>query len=130
MNIGQRKTFDITILRLEDGVFQVSVIGTDVDGGSAQAAGSVGVIPITFSVTSSKSAEVVNVPFLFTVSGIPAGVPINRYIWDFGDGQGQTTTTPTASHAYQAPGLKTITVTVVPRYGESRTASFQVLVNP
>ncbi len=114
----------------EDGVFQVSVIGTDVDGGSAQAAGSVGVIPITFSVTSSKSAEVVNVPFLFTVSGIPAGVPINRYIWDFGDGQGQTTTTPTASHAYQAPGLKTITVTVVPRYGESRTASFQVLVNP
>jgi len=114
----------------EDGVFQVSVVGTDVDGGSAEASGSVGVIPFQFSVTSSKQAEAVNLPFLFTVTGIPAGVPILRYVWDFGDGQQQTTNTPAVSHSYQAPGLKTITVTVVPRYGDSRTTSFQVLVNP
>jgi len=36
----------------------------------------------------------------------------SRYIWDFGDGQGDTTSRPEAMHSYTADSLYTVTLTV------------------
>jgi hypothetical protein len=112
----------------EDGVFQVTVVGTDVDGGTAEAWGSVAVIPFTFSAGANPTSGPVTTIFTLSVTGIPASVPIERYEWSFGDGTGQTTNTGSTTHGYQTVGLKTITVTIVPRYGSAVSTTFQLLV--
>lgn len=112
-----------------DGVFQATVVGIDVDGGAAEASGSVGVIPFTFSAGGLPTSGPVTTIFSMSVTGIPTSVPINRYEWNFGDGSGsQNTNTGTTTHGYQSVGLKTITVTVVPRYGSAVSTTFQILV--
>jgi PKD repeat protein len=65
---------------------------------------------------------------LFKVEGIPAGVPIERYEWNFGDGSTQSTSSASITHAYGSTGLKTVTVTVHPFHGDSKSASVQVLI--
>jgi hypothetical protein len=112
----------------DDGVFLVEVIGTDVDGGTAVATGSVAVIPISFTASASPSTAPVATNILFRVEGIPATVPIERYEWTFGDGTTQSTSSASITHAYGSTGLKTITVTVHPFHGDSRSASVQVLI--
>ncbi len=112
-----------------DGVFPVTVVGTDVDGGTAEASGSVAVIPFTFTAGGFPTSGPVTTIFTMSVTGIPASVPITRYAWNFGDGSGaQNTNTGTTTHGYQSVGLKTITVTVVPRYGSAVSTTFQILV--
>lgn len=114
----------------DDGIFQVEVRGEDVDGGVAIAGGSVAVVPLSFSVTTSDTSQPVDTIFTFTVTELPATVPIDRIIWNFGDGQVQTTTSKTITHAYQIAGLKTITVTVYPLHGDPKSATLQVVVTP
>jgi hypothetical protein len=114
----------------DDGLFQVEVTGEDVDGGTAEASAGVAVVPFTFSVTSSSGSNPVDTIFTFTVTELPASVPIDRYVWNFGDGQVQTTTSKSITHAYQSPGLKTITVTVYPLRGDPKSATLQVIVTP
>jgi PKD repeat protein len=41
------------------------------------------------------------------------------YEWDFGDGQTQTTTTPTVDHSYSTEGTKIVTLTVTDSSGDS-----------
>jgi len=112
-----------------DGVYQVLVRASDIDGGTAEASGSIGVTPITFTASSSASTGTTLTIFTFTVNGLPTSVPIDRFVWDFGDGTSQTTVTNTTTRNYPVHGLKTITVTVHPVYGPSKTTSFQVLVS-
>jgi len=112
----------------DDGVFQATVVGNDVDGGAAEATGSVGVIPFQFSAGALPTSGPVTTIFAFSVTGIPTSVPINRYEWSFGDGTVQNTNTGSVTHGYQSVGLKTITVTVVPRYGSAVSTTFQILV--
>jgi PKD repeat protein len=114
----------------DDGVFLVEVTGTDIEGGTAVASGSVAVIPISFTATASPSAAPVGTNILFRVEGIAAGVPIEKYVWDFGDGSTQSTSSASITHAYGSTGLKTATVTVHPFYGDARSASVQVLITP
>lgn len=112
----------------DDGVFQVNVSATDVDGGTAEATGSVGVTPFTIAASSKETTGAKNTIFTFTVSGLPTTVPIDHFVWNFGDGVVQTLFTASTTHAYATIGIKTITVTVYPLYGSSKTATFQVLV--
>jgi len=112
----------------DDGVFQAMVRATDIDGGTAEATGSVAVTSFTFSATSSPTSGVVGSLFSFSVTGLPTTVPIDRYEWNFGDGTVRSTTTGSTTHGYLTPGLKTVSVTVVPRYGSSKTATFQLVV--
>ena len=112
----------------EDGVFQATVVGSDVDGGVAEASGSVGVIPFTFSASGLPTSGPLTTVFAMSVTGIPASVPIERYEWSFGDGNTRNTNTNSTTHGYQIAGLKTITVTVVPRYGSPVSTTFQILV--
>ena len=113
----------------DDGIFLVEVTATDVDGGTAVASGSVAVIPFTFTASAPATADV-NTTILFKVEGLPASVPIEKFVWNFGDGGVQTTNSATITHSYQSVGLKTITVTVYPFHGDSKTAILQVQITP
>ncbi|MDP9281417.1 MAG: PKD domain-containing protein [Chloroflexota bacterium] len=53
---------------------------------------------------------------------------IASYTWQFGDGAGATTSTPTAVHAYTRPGTYTVALTVTDNNGASATASRSLLV--
>jgi YVTN family beta-propeller protein len=75
----------------------------------------------------------------FSVSTVPAGSAssfdasassvafgsITSYAWNFGDGHGATTATPTVTHVYSAPGTYTATLTETDAAGTS-TATTQV----
>lgn len=113
----------------DDGVFQISVRATDVNGGTAEAFGAVAVVPFTFSASASPTTAAVDTIILFSVD-LPASVPIEKIVWNFGDGKVETTSSKTVSHGYQLAGLKTITVTVYPLYGDPRTNTFQVVITP
>ena len=112
----------------EDGIFVVEVRGFDVDGGVAEALTSVAVSPFPYSVGASPTTGDLDVVFLFTVNEIPSTVPIEKYVWNFGDGQTQTTGSKSVAHKYQSIGTKTITVTIFPVHGDPRTATVQVQV--
>ena len=112
----------------DDGVFQATVRGTDVDGGVAEATGGVAVTPFTFSASGSPTSSTLGTVFSFSVTGIPTTVPIDHYEWTLGDGTIRQTDTANTTHEYLTKGTKTITVTVVPRYGNRKTATFQVSV--
>lgn len=43
----------------------------------------------------------------------PSGVTLTSIQWDFGDGNGNTTTEPNVTHAYRNPGVYTVRVTAV-----------------
>ena len=112
----------------DDGVFEVEVRATDSEGATTSASGSVAVIPISFTASASPSTAPVATTILFKVEGIPAGVPIARYFWNFGDGSTQDGANASVTHAYGSTGLKTATVTVHPVHGEARSATVQVLI--
>ena len=112
----------------DDGVFLVEVKATDADGIVVEAAGSVAVLPLTFSATASPTTGAVDTIFLFTVTELPTTVPIEKFVWSFGDGTVTTTTSKSITHGYQTAGLKTITVTVYPLHGTPKTATLQVVV--
>jgi uncharacterized repeat protein (TIGR01451 family)/fimbrial isopeptide formation D2 family protein len=55
----------------------------------------------------------------FNASGTTSNQPIVMYVWNFGDGQYTTTTTPLASHTYTANGTYKVCVTVHTLYNGS-----------
>lgn len=112
----------------DDGVFQVTVRGTDVDGGVAEASGGVAVTPFTFSAAGTPTTGALGTVFSFSVTGIPTTVPIDHYEWNLGDGTLRQTDTGATTHEYLSRGTKTIKVTVVPLYGSSKTSTFQISV--
>lgn len=112
----------------DDGVFQATVRGTDVDGGVAEAYGGVAVMPFTFSASGSPTSGALGTVFSFNVTGIPTSVPIDRYEWNLGDGTVRQTNTGNTTHEYLTRGTRTITVTVVPLYGSRKSATFQISV--
>jgi PKD repeat protein len=113
----------------DDGEFQIEVTGIDVDGGTAVASGGVSVIPFSVSVTASPTTGTTSTIFTFTVTDIPATVPIAKYVWNFGDGNAPLeTNSKVATRGYQSTGFKTITVTVHPVVGDPKSATVQVLV--
>lgn len=48
----------------------------------------------------------------FNAAGTTSNQPIVMYVWDFGDGQFATSTTPTTTHTYAANGEYTVCMTV------------------
>jgi hypothetical protein len=113
----------------DDGEFTVEVRGFDVDGGTAEASGSVSVIPFNVTLTASPSNGTTSTIFTFTVSDVPTSVPIEKYVWNFGDGTVITNTSKVMTHGYQSTGFKTVTVTVYPVSGDPRTGTTTVLVD-
>lgn len=54
----------------------------------------------------------------------PSNLTIVKYVWDFGDGNTATTTTPTVSHTYASAGNFTVSLTVTNSAGTSTTQVF------
>lgn len=82
---------------------------------------------VTLASTQSTVGANTNVSFTATVT--PASTNVVQYLWNFGDGSSQTTTTPTANHPYVTLSLpKTATVTVTNDKGQTATAS--TIINP
>ena len=54
----------------------------------------------------------------FTDMSIPGTSPITEWEWDFGDGEQTVTAIGTAMHAYAAPGVYTVSLTVRTAHGE------------
>ncbi|NUP53312.1 MAG: PKD domain-containing protein [Catenulispora sp.] len=90
-----------------------------------------GVTPPTAVLTTDlpHGAAGVGQPVTFDASqSRPGSSRIASYTFDFGDGVTQTSTTPTATHAYTAPGQFTATVRVTAADGGIATAAVGVYV--
>lgn len=61
----------------------------------------------------------------------PDGVPLAGWLWNWGDGSIETTTTSSASHAYETPGEYLVTLVVIDENNcnSSNLEPFQVLVS-
>ena len=57
-------------------------------------------------------------------ASVPGSSPIVSYAWNFGDGNTQSTTTPTTSHTYASNGTYTATVTETDGAGASTSQVF------
>jgi hypothetical protein len=115
-----------------DGSKTVRVTVTDSNGGSSSAATIVFVqtqnpiVSLTIASTSTVGATK-TVNFVATVT--PAGASVAQYVWNFGDGQSQTTFTNTVSHDYATATLpRTATVTITTT--TNQTASSSTTVTP
>ncbi len=88
---------------------------------------------LTASFTTSPAAPVTGqtVTFNGSASAAPSGDSITSYLWNFGDGQAQTTTTATTTHVFAKQGTFTATLTVVDAGGNaSAPASEKIVVVP
>lgn len=111
-----------------DGIYTVVARATDIDGNVTQASADVAIVQFNFAASASPSSGALGTVFSFSVSGIPTTVGIDHYEWDFGDGTTRQTTTGSTTYEFLQRGAKTVTVTIVPSHGESRTTSFSVSV--
>jgi PKD repeat protein len=92
-----------------------AVISTSTDGETQQ--------PIVGPV----GAEVDQTLFFLGTASQPGSSPIVSYEWDFGDGQ--VASGEEVTHAYTAPSVYTVTVTVTDESGLSDTAAQEVQVS-
>ena len=76
--------------------------------------------------TSINLGESVN--FDARSSSTPSPTIIDRYVWDFGDGEKRTTTTGIAFHTFTQAGDHDVEVVVFNDHGESDRASITIFV--
>jgi hypothetical protein len=86
------------------------------------------IVSLTIDSTSTPPPGLIKtVNFRATVT--PAGTSVTQYVWNFGDGQSQTTFTNTTSHDYVVATLpRTATVTITTT--TNQTASSSTTVTP
>jgi PKD repeat protein len=84
--------------------------------------------PNPVSISSALQQGLVN--FTASTAGFGTGVAVQSYVWDFGNGQGLTSTGNTINHRYSTPGNFVASVTVFTTTGTSGVAYVTVRVNP
>jgi hypothetical protein len=113
------------------GIYTVTVAGTDADGVVATGSTQVAVTNLSGTVAGTNTAGSKFASFAVTVSG-STGFSIEGYEWNFGDpGSTNNTVTSTGAsqtHVFSAAGTYTVTVTVVPAYGDSFTITTQIII--
>jgi YVTN family beta-propeller protein len=108
----------VTPIDLADGKAGTSIVSSDL--------GAVAIAPdqapqAAFSLAAASPGS----PSSFDASSSASAVgSIVRYQWSFGDGQSATTTSPTTSHVYAAPGMYTVNLTVTDSAGTSLAQVF------
>ena len=112
------------------GSYTVTATATMSDGSTEPAVGttiSVGEFAVGLT-TSSGSG--VNNAITFVASTTPNTTNVEEYRWNFGDGTSTTSTDgATTQHIYTATGNYTVTVTVVPVIGGSRSTTLTLVVS-
>jgi PKD repeat protein len=112
--------------------YTVTLVVTDPAGTSASLARSVVVAPIpapTVTLSVSPNPPLVGQRATFTANANPAtGHSITSYLWEFGDGTTQTTTSPTVTKTYANRGTYVVTVTVTDDVGQTGTATLQFVI--
>ncbi len=108
----------------EDGSFTPSVVATDVTGASASASTVIVVQPMLVSITATPVG--LQVQLVANIS--PTLLTIASFTWSFGDGTTLTTSGPSTTKNYIAPGKYTIRVTVRSTTGHTATATTTVQV--
>jgi hypothetical protein len=85
---------------------------------------------VSMTVTPSTITTTTPAEFSATATTTPAGATIERYEWNFGDGNTRTTSGPTTSHLYQLGGGRRFVVSVraVTISGASGTAQREIVV--
>ena len=118
------------------GTFNVVLTVTDSAGGTATTTNAVTVTAATagnptasFVFSPSAPTTETTVQFDATASTAPAGLTIDTYAWNFGDG-GSTAalTVPTTTHPYTTAGTFTAVLTVTDSAGSTDTATQTVTV--
>jgi hypothetical protein len=116
------------------GTYIVTAEAVDTAGETGQATASVSVqsVVVTVSMTVTPSTITTTTPAEFSASATttPAGATIERYEWNFGDGNIRTTSGSTTSHLYQLGGGRRFVVSVraVTVTGASGTAQREIVV--
>ncbi len=113
------------------GTFTITLTATAGGGGTSTATATITVFadPIagfTTSITPSCPGQ----PVTFTDNSIIGGGAISTWAWDFGDGNGQTTSTPSETHAFAAVDSFPVTVIVTDIHGCSNSNIKYVVVKP
>jgi PKD repeat protein len=106
------------------GVYEVTATATDATGERSSSTTQVVVAPTSVSISAFVSGRTATL----TAIPSPSTLAVERYDWDFGDGTTRTTPGTTTSKVYSAPGTYTVTVTMVPVSGPSRTSQTQVVI--
>jgi len=112
--------------------YTVTLVVTDAAGTSASLARSVVVAAVpapSVTISVSPNPPLANQRATFTATATPAtGHSIVSYLWDFGDGTTQTTTTPTITKTYSGRGTYIVTVTATDDVGQTGTALLQFTI--
>jgi len=85
--------------------------------------------PPKASFTLDPPKPTVTLPVTFDASE-SEGLTALTYIWDFGDGNITSTTSPTIIHIYQSTGDVLVTLTVRDAYGQTDSTSQKITVYP
>lgn len=114
------------------GMKAVTLTVTDNSGSTADLQHNVAVAdrpPVAVFTAPAGATAGQAVSFDASAASDPDGT-IASYHWDFGDGQSQTTTIPSTSHTYSAPGAVTVTLTVTDNSGTTSQVQRAINVQP
>jgi adhesin/invasin len=85
--------------------------------------------PLSVTITFTKaSTGVVPAVVTFTATVIPTTATVASYIWDFGDGSSQATTSNQVTHTYSSAAVRTVTVTVTTTTGQTAQGQTAVVI--
>lgn len=113
------------------GIKTITLTVTDSFGNTGQAQRTIDVPGPPVGSFTAPATVTAGQPAQFDASGSSAPVgSIVSYTWDFGDGQTQTSSTPTIDHTYTAAGADIVTLTVTDSSGDTAQAERIVNVQP
>lgn len=120
------------------GSYLIRVTGVDAFGDASTANTSVTVTRLVTAVnltvnptTGTRNVTSFTYTATITSASLPAGVSVDHYEWNFGDGTPiRTTGSNVTNHIYAVAGPQVTTVTVVLTDGTRSSASVEVVVNP
>jgi PKD repeat protein len=132
---------NVTHTYTRTGTFTVVLTVTDQGGASTTVQKSVQVGEVTppapqpptvTSLTADPAYPEAGKPVTFTATATaPAGDPVTKWKWNFGDGTPvQETTESTVTHTFQNPGTYTVSVQAQNSAGWSAARSIQIVVHP
>lgn len=110
--------YDNTVTRS----FTVTVTLTDTLGGITTASTVIAVLPqppLGAAITFTKAGSLPSVTVAFTATVTPATATVTSYVWDFGDGQSQTTTANSVVKTYNSASVYTVRVNVTTTTGQT-----------